>query len=112
MASKYAPDKGDIVWLDLEPHLGHEQSGIRPVLVISPRFYNQKAGLAIFCPITSQKKDYPFEVLIPAGLKVKGVILADQIKNLDWEARKVKFICKLPEREFKEVKGKLNALLE
>jgi mRNA interferase MazF len=112
MALVYIPDKGDIVWLNLEPHLGHEQAGIRPMLVLSPFFYNRKSVLAVFCPITSQKKNYPFEVQIPEGLEVKGVILADQIKSLDFAARNIRFICKLPDEQIEEVKQKLSVLLE
>jgi len=112
MALSFIPDKGDIVWLDLEPQIGHEQAGVRPMLVLSPSFYNRKSVLAIFCPITSVKKNYPFEVQIPEGLKVKGVILADQIKSMDFAARKIKFICKLPDAQLEEVKQKLSVLLE
>lgn len=79
----------------MNPQAGHEQSGRRPALVLSPSSYNGKVGLAIFCPITNQIKGYPFEVMIPEGFDVKGAILSDQIKSLDWKARKVEFSCKL-----------------
>jgi len=75
----YIPDSGDIVWLTFSPQAGHEQSGRRPALVLSPAAYNEKVGLALFCPITSQIKGYPFEVLLQESLKVNGVILSDQI---------------------------------
>ena len=81
------PGRGDVVWLDFTPQRGHEQAGRRPALVLSPRAYNDKVGLAIVCPITGQKKGYPFEVDIPDGHSVAGVILADQVKSLDWRAR-------------------------
>ncbi|HZD56228.1 MAG TPA: type II toxin-antitoxin system PemK/MazF family toxin, partial [Anaerolineales bacterium] len=90
---------------------GHEQAGRRPALVLSPGAYNDKVGLAILCPITSQIKGYPFEVLIPDSLKINGVILSDQVKSLDWRARQAKFICKLPAATVNEALQKLHALL-
>src|SRR5687767_16037745 len=80
----YIPDSGDIVWITFNPQAGHEQAGRRPALVLSPASYNGKVGLAILCPITSQVKGYPFEVATPARSRVCGVILADQVKSLDW----------------------------
>ena len=81
MPKRYIPDRGDVVWLEFAPQAGHEQAGKRPALVISPAAYNGRVGLALLCPITSQKKGYPFEVALPAGMKLQGVILADQIKS-------------------------------
>ena len=107
----YAPDRGDAVWITLDRQAGHEQSGRRPALVLSPAAYNRKVGLAVLCPITSQVKGYPFEVLIPHGLRVSGAILADQVKNLDWKARAAKLICKLPEFVTSDTLKKLNTLL-
>jgi mRNA interferase MazF len=107
----YVPDRGDAVWLMFDPQAGHEQAGRRPALVLSPASYNGKVGLAILCPITSQTKGYPFEVLIPADLKVAGVVLSDQVKNLDWKARQAKLICKLPTVTLDEVLQKLNVLI-
>lgn len=107
----YVPDSGDIVWITFNPQAGHEQAGRRPSLVMSPKAYNGKVGLAILCPITSQVKGYPFEVLIPEGLEVKGAILSDQVKSLDWKARKAEFSCKLPPETFNEVVRKLSALI-
>jgi mRNA interferase MazF len=75
------------VWLQFSPQAGHEQAGHRPAFVISPEAYNRKTGLALVCPLTTQVKGYPFEVVVPPGLKAKGVILSDQIKSLDWKAR-------------------------
>ena len=90
----YVPDRGDLVWLNFTPQSGHEQKGKRPAIVLSPLEYNQKVGLAIFCPITSKEKGYPFEVKLPKKSKLKGVILSDQMKSLDWQSRKTKFIEK------------------
>lgn len=110
-SKQYIPDCGDIVWLTFNPQSGHEQSGRRPALVISPLVYNGKTNLAIFCPITSQVKDYPFEVKLSEDLEISGVILSDQIKNLDWKAREAEFICKLPKSLLTETLNKINALL-
>ena len=107
----YIPDSGDIVWIAFNPQAGHEQAGQRPALVLSPAAYNGKVGLAILCPITSQVKGYPFEVQIPEGLEVSGAILSDQVKSLDWKARKAEFCCKLPPASFSEVVQKLSALI-
>jgi mRNA interferase MazF len=107
----YIPDSGDIVWIMFNPQTGQEQAGHRPALVLSPKAYNGKVGLAILCPITSQVKGYPFEVLIPEGLEVKGAILSDQVKSLDWKARKAEIACKLPPEKFNEVVKKLNTLI-
>ncbi len=107
----YVPDKGDVVWITFNPQAGHEQARHRPALVLSPKAYNGKVGLAILCPITSQVKGYPFEVLIPDGLEVNGAILSDQVKSLDWRARKAKFGCKLSPAVFNEVVQKLSTLL-
>ena len=80
----YVPQRGDVVWISLNPQSGHEQAGRRPAVVLSPGIYNEKVELAILCPVTNQIKGYPFEVLMPDGLPVSGAILADQIKSLDW----------------------------
>ncbi len=111
MARRYVPSRGDVVWLSFSPQAGHEQAGRRPALVISPASYNGKVGLALLCPITSQVKGYPFEVSIPAGLKVSGVVLSDQVKSLDWRARKAEFVCQLPSAATLEVLDKLGTLL-
>jgi mRNA interferase MazF len=110
-AEMYAPQRGDVVWITLNPQAGHEQAGRRPAVVLSPLAYNAKVGLAIFCPITSQEKGYPFEVKIPEGLAVTGVVLADQVKSLDWRARNAERMCDLPTEVMAEVLGKLNVLL-
>ncbi len=108
---RYVPKRGDLVWLTFNPQVGHEQSGRRPALVISPDSYNSKTNLAIFCPATSQAKGYPFEVIIPEGLPISGVILVDQVKSLDWKARKAIFIAALPESVVKEALTLLNLLI-
>jgi len=107
----YIPDSGDIVWITFTPQAGHEQAGHRPALVLSPVAYNRKVGLAILCSITSQIKGYPFEVIIPDGLEIGGAILSDQVKSLDWKARKAEFSCKLPSHIFNEVVQKLSTLI-
>lgn len=107
----YVPDCGDAVWINLNPQAGHEQAGRRPAVVLSPQSYNGKTGLAILCPITSQTKGYPFEVLLPAGLPVTGAILSDQVKSLDWRSRNAELISALPEETISEVLQKLGALL-
>ena len=108
----YVPERGDAVWITLNPWVGHEQAGRRPAVVLSPATYNGKVGLAILCPITNQIKGYPFEVLIPAGLAVSGAILADQVKSLDWQARRADLICTLPAVTVAEVLRKLGTLLD
>lgn len=111
MQRKYVPDRGDAIWITLDPHAGHEQAALRPAVVLSPAAYNGKVGLAIVCPITSQIKGYPFEVLIPSGLSISGAILSDQAKSLDWKARKAELACQLPVAIIGDVLKKLNTLL-
>ena len=107
----YAPDAGDLVWLTFDPQAGHEQRGRRPALILSARVYNAKARLAIACPITSQVKGYPFEVALPPTGAITGVVLADRVKNLDWEARWAVFEAKAPADVLIEVRERLRALL-
>jgi mRNA interferase MazF len=107
----YCPERGDVVWLSFNPQAGHEQTGRRPALVLSPGSYNRKVGLALICPITGERKGYPFEVIIPDGLRVSGVVLSDQVKCLDWTVRGAERICELPPATVREVLGKLGALL-
>jgi len=111
VARRYVPARGDAVWLTFTPQAGHEQAGRRPALVLSPVSYNRKVGLAILCPITSQVKGYPFEVATPPGSRINGVILADQVKSLDWRARSAAFICALPSPTIAEVLRKLTTLV-
>ncbi len=108
----YIPERGDVVWISFTPQAGHEQAGRRPAVVLSPKSYNQKVGLAIFCPITNQIKGYPFEVMLPKEVGVTGVILADQVKSLDWRVRKAEYIGSLPEEVITEVLTKLGLLLD
>lgn len=113
-ARNYVPDRGDAVWITFDPATGHEQRGARPALVVTPRAYNARAGLAIVCAITSitsSSKGYPFEVRIPEGLKVAGTVLADQVRTIDWLARRVRFACSLPPATTLEVLGKLRTLV-
>jgi len=107
----WCPERGDIVWITMNPTLGHEQTGIRSALVLSPASYNSKVGLAILCPITSQVKGYPFEVPIPEGLLVDGVILSDQAKSLDWRSRGAELACRLPAESTNAVLHRLARLL-
>jgi mRNA interferase MazF len=107
----YTPDRGDVIWITLNPQAGHEQAGRRPAVVLSPAAYNGKVGLAILCPITNQIKGYPFEVVIPSELAVTGAILSDQVKSLDWRVRQATFICTLPPATMAEVLQKLNTLV-
>ncbi|EGJ51767.1 endoribonuclease MazF [Desulfocurvibacter africanus] len=110
--SERVPDVGELIWINLDPQAGHEQAGKRPALVLSPQSYNAKAGLCLAAPITSQVKGYPFEVALPAGLAISGVILADQLKNLDWRARRATVADQAPPEVLAEVRGKLGALLQ
>jgi mRNA interferase MazF len=107
----YVPERGDAIWINFNPQAGHEQSGRRPAIILSPKSYNGKVGLCLLCPITNQVKGYPFEVLIPAGLGVTGVVLSDQAKSLDWRVRNAEFISSLPEAVTNEVLKKLKSLL-
>ncbi|MBI2986584.1 MAG: endoribonuclease MazF [Deltaproteobacteria bacterium] len=111
MARRYIPNRGDVVWVSFNPQAGHEQAGRRPALVVSPASYNGKVGLAIFCPVTSQVKGYPFEVNVPPGSQIDGVVLSDQVKSLDWRARGAEFICKLPQVIILEVLDRIAVLL-
>ena len=107
---RYIPERGDIVWLNFNPGSGHEQKGKRPAIVVSPQEYNKKVGLALFCPITSKIKNYPFEVIIE-NKKVSGVVLSDQIKSLDWETRETEFIAKETTQKIDEIISKISVLL-
>jgi len=111
MARSYVPNRGDVVWISLNPQAGHERAGRRPAVVVSPPAYNRKVGLALLCPITSQIKGYPFEVIIPQGLKLSGAVLSDQVKSLDWRARRAELICTLPRDTIVEVVQKLSTLV-
>ena len=112
MPRGYAPDRGDLVWLEFNPQAGHEQAGRPPAVVISPGAYNRRVGLALLCPVASQVKGYhPFEVALPSGLPVGGVVLSDQVKTLDWRARRARRIAKASPAVTGEVLGKLATLV-
>lgn len=111
MPDSYCPKRGDMVWLTFTPQAGHEQAGHRPALILSPEPYNKKVGLALVCPITSHVKGYPFEVPIPQGLDISGVVLADQVKSLDWKARRARFCCAVPAATVTDVLRKVAPLL-
>ncbi|MCL5021615.1 MAG: endoribonuclease MazF [Bacteroidetes bacterium] len=106
----YIPERGDLVWLNFGPHVGHKQKGKRPGLVLSPREYNGKSGLAVLCPITSQIKGYPFEVRVKSK-GISGVVLADHIKSLDWDVREIEYVGTVRPSIVSEVQEKLQALL-
>jgi mRNA interferase MazF len=107
----YVPASGDVVWITLNPQSGREQAGRRPAMVLSPKSYNSKTGLAILCPITNRIKGYPFEVPLPDGFPISGGILSDQVKSLDWRQRNAELICVLPSEIIAETLLKLNTLL-
>ncbi len=107
----WAPERGDLVWITMNPSVGHEQTGRRPAVILSPASYNAKVGLAIMCPVTSQAKGYPFEVALPDGLPVTGVVLSDQAKSLDWRSRGAERVCKLPDECTTAVLQRLGRLL-
>lgn len=96
MVNPYVPDEGDLIWLDFDPQMGHEQAGRRPALVLSSWRFNAKASLAFVCPITSHVKGYSSEVPLPAGMQVAGVILCSHLRSVDWRVRNPKFIAKAP----------------
>jgi mRNA interferase MazF len=106
----YIPDRRDIVWLNFNPQTGHEQKGKRPAIVISPKEYNEKVNLGLFCPITSHEKGYPFEVKIK-NKKIDGVVLSDQLKSLDWTKRDIEYIIQATEEELNGVIEKINVLV-
>ena len=108
---RYIPERGDIVWLEFNPKAGYEQAGHRPALVLSPKAYNKKIKLALFCPITSHVKGYPFEVMLPKKHKVSGAILSDRIKSLDWQVRKAQKINSVPKDVLEDVLAKIHTLL-
>ena len=106
-----APERGDLIWLSFTPQSGREQAGRRPALVVSPSTYNSKVGLALVCPITSRVKGYPFEVALPKGEPVQGVVLADQLRSLDWRSREAELIADAPIAVVERVLQLVGALL-
>ena len=109
MARAYVPDTGDVVWLAFTPQAGREQAGHRPAVVLSPASYNGKAGMMLCCPMTTQIKGYPFEVIV--GANPPSAILSDQVRSLDWRARKAKRKGAVPAAALEEVRGKIRALI-
>jgi mRNA interferase MazF len=107
----YVPEAGDLVWLTFDPQEGRERPGRRPALIVSPASYNRKSELALLCPVTSRVKKYPFEVALPPGLAVSGMVLADQVKSLDWAARRAEFIANPGKELLDDVLGRLAPLL-
>jgi mRNA interferase MazF len=106
-----APDRGDLVWISLDSQAGHEQAGRRPAMVLSPKSYNDKTGLALCCPVTSRVKGYPFEVVLPDDVAIGGVVLADQVKSLDWRSRRAEIAAAAPQPVVEEVLARLGALV-
>ncbi len=111
MKRSYVPDAGDLVWITFDPQAGHEQRGRRPALVLSPRTYNDRTSLAVFCPITSHVKGYPFEVRLPDKGSIAGAILSDHVKSLDWKQRRVEFAARADADTLAEVRERLRPLL-
>ncbi len=106
------PERGDLVWISLNPQAGHEQAGRRPALVVSPGPYNDRVGLLLCCPVTSRVKGYPFEVALPPQSPITGVVLSDQVKSLDWRARRAEVAATAPTAVVREVLAKLGTLLD
>lgn len=111
MSRSRSPDRGDAIWISLNPREGHEQGGRRPALVLSPASYNRKVGLAVICPITGQGKGYPFEVRISGGRQLEGVVLADQVRTVAWRQRGGEFIEQVQAAVIDDVTAKLWALV-
>jgi len=109
--SAFVPDVADFVWLTFDPQAGHEQAGRRPALVLSPKVYNARSGLLLACPITNQAKGYPFEVAVPSGASVTGVVLVDHLKSVDWKARHAERLGRCTDETMEEVRAKLAPLL-
>lgn len=110
-ATAYVPERGDIIWLDFDPHAGREQAKRRPAVVLSPSAYNGRTSLALCCPVTSHVKGYPFEVPLPDGLEVRGVVLADQVRSLDWRARHADHLGTLPAAAVAQLLARTRVLL-
>ena len=110
-ADDYVPERGDIVWITLNPRIGHEQSGRRPAVIISPSSYNFKANLALTCPITNRVKGYPFEVVLPSKMIITGAVLTDQLRSLNWREREALFITKLPDKALEKIIERIEAFI-
>lgn len=111
MNRSYVPEPGDLVWLTFDPQAGREQRGRRPALILSPRIYNERTQLAVACPVTSKVKGYKFEVRLPPGSAVDGVVLADHLKSLDWKERRVEFAGTVAASTLEDVRERIRPLL-
>ncbi|TNE73442.1 endoribonuclease MazF [bacterium] len=111
MVTNYSPERGDCIWLNFNPQTGREQSGRRPALVLSPKAYNEKVGLCLVVPITSKRKGYPFENELDSVSEISGVILADQIRSLDWRVRQAQLIGKVSGSTIQAVLEKIHLIL-
>jgi mRNA interferase MazF len=105
LVSPYAPDAGDLVWLDFDPQAGREQAGLRPAVILSSRYFNLRTSVAYACPISSKAKGYQFQVELPPGLPVHGAVLCEHMRSLDWKARKASYLGRLPDDILVQVRG-------
>lgn len=105
MVSPYVPDAGDLVWLDFDPQTGREQAGLRPAVILSPRYFNLRTSVAFACPISSKVKGYQFQVVLPPGLPVHGVVLCEHVRSLDWRVRKASYLGRVPDNVLLQVRG-------
>jgi mRNA interferase MazF len=105
------PDRGDVILISFDPTLGHEQAGFRPAVVLSPEYYNKASGLCLVCPITTSIKGYPFEVTLEGTKKTSGVALADQVRSIDWQARKIKIVDRISTTSLATILAKFKPLL-
>lgn len=105
MVSTYVPDAGDLVWLDFDPQAGREQAGTRPAVILSSKYFNLRSSVAFACPISSKVKGYQFQVVLPPGLEVHGVVLCEHMRSLDWRVRKVAYLGRMPDDVLLQVRG-------
>jgi mRNA interferase MazF len=105
LVSPYVPDSGDLVWLDFDPQAGHEQAGFRPAVILSSKYFNLKSSLAFACPISSKVKGYQFQVVLPPGLPVRGVVLCEHMRSLDWRVRNASYLGRMPDDVLLQVRG-------
>jgi mRNA interferase MazF len=105
LVDPYVPDAGDLVWLDFNPQAGREQAGLRPAVILSPRYFNLRTSLAFACPISSKVKGYQFQIVLPPGLAVRGAVLCEHMRSLDWRVRKVSYLDRMPDDLLAQVRG-------
>ena len=105
------PDRGDVILISFDPTLGHEQAGFRPAVVLSPEYYNKASGLCLVCPVTTSIKGYPFEVTLEGAKKTSGVVLADQVRSIDWQARRIKIVDRISTTSLETILAKFKPLL-